>query len=43
MEQQEIKEVVVISYVLQEVPWKLEIKCKAGVYFLFNFGSLHLA
>ena len=40
VDQQEIKGVAVISYnVLQEVPWKLEIKCKAGMYLLVNFGS----
>ena len=44
VEQQEIKEVVVLYYnVLQDVPWKLEIKCKVGVYFLVNFGCFHLA
>ena len=26
---------------LYEVPWKLEVKCKAGVYLLFNFGYFH--
>ena len=37
VDQQEIKGVAVISYnVLQEVPWKLEIKCKAGMYLLVN-------
>ena len=44
VEQQKIKELVVISYNnLQEVPWKLEIKCKAGLYLLVNFGWFHVA
>ena len=40
----EQQEVVVISHnILQEVPWKLKIKCKAGADFLLNFGCFHLA
>ena len=37
--QQEINRLVAVSNnFLQEAFSKLEIKCQAGVYFLFNFG-----
>ena len=32
-----------VHNILQEVPWKLKIKCKAGADFLLNFGCFHLA
>ena len=39
VKQQEIKELVAVSYnVLWEALSKLEIKCQAGVCFLFDFG-----
>ena len=40
-----MKDLVAVSYkFLQEVPTKLEIQCKKGMYFSFNFGwnSSHL-
>ena len=39
VKQQEIKEQVAASFkFLSEVPSKLEIQCKKGMYFSFNFG-----
>ena len=39
IKQQEIKDLVAASYkLLQEVPSKLQIQCKKGVYFSFDFG-----
>ena len=39
VKQQEIKELAAVSYnFLQEPPLKLEIKCKTGIYFLFDSG-----
>ena len=39
IKQQEIKDLVAASYkLLQEVPSKLHIQCKKGVYFSFDFG-----
>ena len=35
----EIKDLVAVSYKLfEEVPSKLEIQCKKGIYFSFDFG-----
>ena len=34
-----IKDLVAVSYkILEEVPSKLEIQCKNGIYFSFDFG-----
>ena len=39
LKQKEIKELVTVSYkFIEEVPSKLGIQCKKGVYFLLNFG-----
>ena len=45
IKQQEIKDLVAAFYIfLQEVPSKLQIQCKKGVYFATDFGwySIHL-
>ena len=39
IKQQDIKDAVAASYkLLQEVPSKLQIQCKKGIYFSFDFG-----
>ena len=39
VKQQEIKELVAVSCnFLQEVPSKLDIQCKTGMHFSFNFA-----
>ena len=41
--QQEIKDLVAVSYkFLEEVPSKIEIQRKKGMYFSFDFGFIHL-
>ena len=45
VKQQEINDLAAVSYkFLQEVPSKLEIQCKKGIYFSFDLGwySIHL-
>ena len=39
IKQKDIKDAVAASYkLLQEVPSKLQIQCKKGIYFSFDFG-----
>ena len=39
VQQKEIKELVTVSYkFLKELPSRLEIHCKKGMYISFNFG-----